>query len=73
MRIGMFTDSYKPYTSGVVRSIETTKAKLTELGHEVYIFAPNYPNCEEEDGVFALLRYDTDLSDFSIALPFHLI
>ena len=73
MRIGMFTDSYKPYTSGVVRSIETTKAKLTELGHEVYIFAPNYPNCEEEDGVFRFASVPTPTyPDFSIALPFSL-
>ncbi|HZK24428.1 MAG TPA: glycosyltransferase family 4 protein [Oscillospiraceae bacterium] len=73
MRIGMFTDSYKPYTSGVVRSIETTTAKLTELGHEVYIFAPNYPNCEEEEGVFRFASVPTPTyPDFSIALPFSL-
>lgn len=73
MRIGMFTDSYKPYTSGVVRSIETTAAKLTELGHEVYIFAPNYPNCEEEEGVFRFASVPTPTyPDFSIALPFSL-
>ena len=69
----MFADSYKPYTSGVVRSIETTKAKLTELGHEVYIFAPNYPNCEEEDGVFRFASVPTTTyPDFAIALPFSL-
>ncbi|NLM45331.1 MAG: glycosyltransferase family 4 protein [Firmicutes bacterium] len=73
MRIGMFTDSYRPYTSGVVRSLETTAAELTALGHEVYIFAPNYPNCEKEAGVFRFASVPTPTyPDFAIALPFSL-
>lgn len=73
MKIGMFTDSYRPYTSGVVRSIETTAAKLTELGHEVYIFAPSYPNYERETGVFRFVSVPTPTyPDFAIALPFSL-
>lgn len=69
----MFADSYKPYTSGVVRSIETTKAELVALGHEVVIFAPNYPNCEEEDGVFRFASVPAPTyPDFAIALPFSL-
>lgn len=43
VRIGFFTDSYKPYVSGVVRSIETLIAELSALGHEAYVFAPGYP------------------------------
>ncbi|HEY8450566.1 MAG TPA: glycosyltransferase family 4 protein [Bacillota bacterium] len=42
MRIAVFTESFRPYTSGVVRSIETFGAELLDLGHEVYIFAPRY-------------------------------
>lgn len=67
----MFTDSYRPYTSGVVRSIETTAAKLTDLGHEVYIFAPSYPHCEKEARVFRFISVPTPTyPDFAIALPF---
>ena len=47
MKIGIFTDSYKPYTSGVVTSISNFKEELTLLGHEIHIFAPSYPNYEE--------------------------
>jgi glycosyltransferase involved in cell wall biosynthesis len=73
MKIGMFTDSYRPYTSGVVRSIETTAGKLTDLGHEVYIFAPSYPNYEKEAGVFRFASVPTPTyPDFAIALPFSL-
>lgn len=69
----MFADSYKPYTSGVVRSIETTKSELTALGHEVFIFAPNYPNCEEEPGVYRFASVPAPTyPDFAIALPFSL-
>ncbi len=73
MKIGMFTDSYRPYTSGVVRSIETTSAKLTELGHEVYIFAPSYPNYKKEARVFRFISIPSPTyPEFTIALPFSL-
>ncbi|MBO8140547.1 MAG: glycosyltransferase [Firmicutes bacterium] len=42
MKIAVFTDSYQPYVSGVVRSIDTFGAELLEMGHEVYIFGPRY-------------------------------
>ncbi len=73
MKIGMFTDSYSPYTSGVVRSIETTAAHLTELGHEVYIFAPSYPKYKKEGHVFRFVSIPTPIHpEFTIALPFSL-
>lgn len=73
MKIGMFTDSYRPYNSGVVRSIETTSAKLTELGHEVYIFAPSYPNHKEEKRVFRFMSVPSPTyPQYTIALPFSL-
>lgn len=42
MNIAIFADSYKPYVSGVVRSIDTFGAELLELGHNVYVFGPRY-------------------------------
>ncbi len=73
MKIGMFTDSYRPYVSGVVRSIETVAEKLTELGHEVYIFAPCYPEYKQEARVFRFISVPTPTyPDFAIALPFSL-
>jgi len=72
MRIGFFTDSYRPYTSGVVRSIDLFTKEFTRLGHEVYIFGPDYPlsNPPKEDNVFrfAALPAPT-MPDFSIPLP----
>lgn len=42
MNIAMFTDSYTPYVSGVVRSIQRFTSGLIAQGHQVYIFAPKY-------------------------------
>lgn len=73
MRIGMFSDSYRPYTSGVVRSVETFTAELNKMGHEVFIFAPNYPDCEEEKGVYRFFSIPAPTNkEFTLALPFSL-
>ncbi|ABO50325.1 1,2-diacylglycerol 3-glucosyltransferase [Desulforamulus reducens MI-1] len=71
MRIGIFTDSYKPYISGVVRSIELFTSEFEQMGHEVIIFSPNYPGVEKEKNVYRFpsvpsLAHD----DFYLALPF---
>jgi len=71
LKIGTFTDSYKPYTSGVVRSIDTFSSEFLTLGHEVFIFAPNYPNCPKENRVFRFPSVPAPTHpNFSLALPF---
>ncbi|MBS3976569.1 MAG: glycosyltransferase family 4 protein [Syntrophomonadaceae bacterium] len=73
MKIGFFTDSFRPYTSGVVRSIETYSRELTALGHTVYTFAPNYPLCQPEDKVFRYFSISSPTNkDFTLAIPFSL-
>ena len=71
MKIGIFTDSYKPYTSGVVTSINTFKHELEKLGHQVYIFAPNYPNyVETDDQVYRYYSVPAPTNpDFALAIP----
>src|SRR5690625_4684728 len=46
VKIAVFTDSYRPYVSGVVRSIDTFSQEFLALGHTVYIFAPRYYRTE---------------------------
>ncbi len=73
VRVGIFTDSYLPYTSGVVRSIQTFNEELTKLGHEVYIFAPNYKDCSSDSKVFRFASIPSPTNrDFTVALPFSL-
>lgn len=71
MKIGIFTDSYKPYTSGVVTSISTFKEEMTRLGHEVYIFAPSYPNYNEtEENVYRFYSVPSPTNpDYTLAIP----
>jgi 1,2-diacylglycerol 3-alpha-glucosyltransferase len=40
MNIAFFTDAYLPQISGVVTSVELTRAGLEALGHRVFIFCP---------------------------------
>jgi glycosyltransferase involved in cell wall biosynthesis len=40
MRIGLFTDTYRPSVNGIVYVIDITRKQLEAMGHEVYIFCP---------------------------------
>lgn len=42
MRIGIFTDGYTPYISGLVTSVVMLKKALEDLGHTVYIVTANF-------------------------------
>ena len=73
MKIGVFSDSYRPYVSGVVLSIETFSRELARLGHEIFIFAPDYPQVkgERERNIFRFPSFHTPFNpEFYIALPF---
>jgi len=48
MRIGIFTECYKPVINGVVNSIIGFKTGLEQLGHEVYIFCPTYKGHKDD-------------------------
>lgn len=40
MRIGLFTDTYRPAVNGIVFVVESLRRNLEAEGHEVYIFCP---------------------------------
>lgn len=44
MRVGIFTDAYKPHISGVTTSISLLKETLEEMGHFVFIVTANLEN-----------------------------
>ncbi|EKD56222.1 MAG: glycosyl transferase group 1 [uncultured bacterium] len=48
MRIGIFTETYKPVINGVVNSVLGFKQGLEALGHEVFVFCPTYKNYKDE-------------------------
>ena len=52
MKIGIFTECYKPVMNGVAVSIESFKKGLEAKGHEVFIFAPDNAKAVAEHGVY---------------------
>ena len=72
MKIGVFTDSFRPYTSGVVRSIELFSREFNARGHEVFVFGPDYPMLhyprEEKVFRFASIPAPT-MPDFALPIP----
>lgn len=71
VRIAVFTDSWYPYVSGVVRSIDTFREQLRVQGHEVLIFAPSYRRQEPEPDVFRFPALPAPTNaGFALALPF---
>jgi glycosyltransferase involved in cell wall biosynthesis len=49
MRVHYYTESFKPYLSGVTVSVDTFSTGLIEAGHTVTVFAPGYPDYIETD------------------------
>ena len=49
MRVGIFTNNYKPIISGVTVSVENFREGLEKLGHNVFIFAPEFKGYKDLD------------------------
>lgn len=72
MKIGIFTCNYKPLVNGLSSSIEIFSREFRAKGHQVFIFAPQYPGHQEtEEGVFRFpsLRVPTH-HQYTLPLPF---
>ena len=72
MHIAHFTNSYYPVISGVVRSVSAFRKALTELGHNVFVFAQNEPDyVDKEPFIFRYPALDLGLpGDFPATIPF---
>src|SRR5438045_3734403 len=73
LRVGFFTNMYRPFVGGVTRSIETFTHDLRKLGHHVYIFAPTFDGQEEETNVIRLPAIPKAANtSFSFPLPLNM-
>ena len=67
MRIGIFTETYTPYISGLVTSEVMLKKALEEKGHEVYVVTANLENFhyeyDEEERVLKIPGIPTGIYD----------
>ena len=50
LRVGFFTEVYRPVVNGVVASVDTLAEGLRERGHQVYCFTPRMPGYSESEG-----------------------
>lgn len=72
MRIAMMTNNYLPFVGGVPISIQRLSIELKKRGHEVWIFAPEYDNTdEEEDEKNNIIRYHSikDKMNNGVVIP----
>ena len=72
MRIGLFSEVYKPYVSGVVTSVTMLKKSLEELGHQVYVVTINNKSnkyeYDEKEHVLRVPGIDSGIyNDFKIS------
>lgn len=71
MNIAFFTNNYLPYQGGVAISIKTFKDELEKLGHNVFVFAPKYPEYKDrEKNVFRMPSFKVHSNGFYLPLPF---
>lgn len=49
MRIGLFTNNYRPLVNGLATSVESFASALRRAGHPVTIVAPRYPGSPDDD------------------------
>lgn len=80
MRIGLFTDSYRPTINGITFVVESLKTNLEALGHEVYVFCPartmrprrSIELCEESANIIRFPSFKSGFFndfDFTVFFP----
>ncbi len=72
MKIAIFTNNYLPNPYGVSTSVEGFRQSLLNMGHTVYIFAPEWgDNTDDEENIFRYpsVKAPTKI-DFSIVIPY---
>ena len=49
LRVGFFTESYRPIVNGIVASIDALRGGLAACGHDVSVIAPAFPDYIDDD------------------------
>lgn len=71
MRVGIFSESYRPLINGVSTSVDTLVAELERAGHTVYIFTSRFPRYEDDrPGVYRFPSVNSVVEpDYVIPIP----
>jgi glycosyltransferase involved in cell wall biosynthesis len=71
VRIALYTNNYLPFTGGVTIAVETLREGLEARGHEVWVFAPEFPARPADER--RVVRYPSlpapTYPQFSLAIP----
>jgi glycosyltransferase involved in cell wall biosynthesis len=75
MKVVLLADSYLPYLSGVSQSVHRFATGLTQCGAQVLVVAPNYPQNQDHEMSYQVLRVPSfrvgrAYPNFRIAWPF---
>ncbi len=73
MKIAIFTNTYWPTVNGVAVSATNLREGLIQLGHEVFIFAPDDEDLKKLKEQANVYRYPSfnikEIADYELALP----
>jgi 1,2-diacylglycerol 3-alpha-glucosyltransferase len=70
VRVGLFTNNYLPMLGGVARAVETMRATLEALGHQVVVIAPRMAGAVATPGVLRVPAVPAPTyPDFALPLP----
>lgn len=71
MRIGIFSNAYRPLVSGVVNSIDATRRELLRQGHRAFVYAPRVRGYHDQHaGVYRFPSVDvTRRVQFPLPIP----
>ncbi|HOP94784.1 MAG: glycosyltransferase family 4 protein [Dictyoglomaceae bacterium] len=73
MKIGYFSDTYRPHKNGVATALSIQKKNFEEEGHELHLFIPYIPNSLQEKNVYKLPSITFPFQkEHRIAVPFSL-
>jgi glycosyltransferase involved in cell wall biosynthesis len=70
LHIAFFTNTYYPTMSGVVRSVSTFRQQLTEMGHNVFVFAQQASAyTDTEPFIFRYPAIEVPINDYALPIP----
>ncbi|MFZ1395599.1 MAG: glycosyltransferase [Candidatus Promineifilaceae bacterium] len=68
--IAHFTNTYLPFTNGIVRSISSFRQALTEMGHNVFVFAQQVKGyTDQQPFVFRYPAIELPLQAYPLTIP----
>jgi 1,2-diacylglycerol 3-alpha-glucosyltransferase len=72
MKISIFTNNYLPNPYGVSGSVESFRKEFEKLGHEVFIFAPEWKGyVDKNPNVYRYPAFETNVKiKFPLAIPY---